>query len=77
MPIIKSAKKKLKQDKKRSLKNRRTTQAYKSAIKIALSKPSKKTVSIAYSAIDKSAKVKLIHKNKADRLKKQVAHAQN
>lgn len=73
MPIIASAKKKLRQDKKRNRKNRHTKDTLKIAISEALNKPQIKTIQKAYSAIDTASKKHLIHKNKANRLKSQVA----
>ncbi len=69
MPIIKSAIKKLRQDKKRRMKNLKIINSYKTAVKIARSKPTAKSVSAAISALDKAAKKSVIHKNKAARLK--------
>lgn len=68
MPIIKSAKKKLRQDKSRHARNRSVRKGVKRAIK----KATAKTVSTAYSAIDKAAKKGVIHKRKAARLKSRV-----
>lgn len=75
MPIIKSAKKKLRQDKKRTARNLIYKRRYKEAIKkIKKSKkPTKKEIEEAYSKIDKAVKKKVIHKNKVARLKSQVA----
>ena len=80
MPIIKSAKKKLKQDKKRTQKNLRYEIAYKKIIdQVKKHKKADKAFHLneylkkAYSAIDKAAKQKIIHKNKAARLKAKVA----
>jgi len=73
MPIIKSAKKKLRQDRKRTQVNVQTKQEYKEAIKVAKKDPKKKdTIQKAYSAIDTAVKKKVIHKNKAARLKSQL-----
>lgn len=72
MPVIKSAKKKLRQDKVRTRANERTREMYKEAIKKAQEKPTKKTIAEAQSKIDKAAKNNVIHANKASRLKKQV-----
>ena len=78
MPVIKSAQKKLRQDKKRTRDNQRLHTAYQSAIKAVEEKPSKKTIARAQSIIDKAAKHNVIHDNKAARLKRQVArHAQS
>ena len=77
MPIIKSAKKKLKQDKKRRARNINYQQAYKKAInKVRLAKTAGKIAQLvkeAYSKIDKAVKKRVIHKNKAARLKAAVA----
>lgn len=79
MPIIKSAKKKLRQDVKRTKLNKRYERGYKDIInKIKKMKPKeikdkKKILSQAYSAIDKAVKKNVIHKNKGNRLKKSVA----
>lgn len=80
MPIIKSAKKKLRQDKKRTLQNLRYELAYKKIInrakKLKKTETAKKALDLlkkAYSAIDKAAKKKVIHKIKAARLKANVA----
>ncbi|MCR4263199.1 MAG: 30S ribosomal protein S20 [Candidatus Roizmanbacteria bacterium] len=73
MPIIKSAKKKLRQDQKRTTRNKHVQELYKQAIKITTAKPTKQSIAEAYSAIDTAAKQRVIHKNKAARLKKQVA----
>jgi small subunit ribosomal protein S20 len=66
MPNIKSAKKKLRQDKKRALRNVKYQNAVKKALKTA------KKADTVYSLIDKAAKNKIIHKNKAARLKSRV-----
>ncbi|OGK25451.1 30S ribosomal protein S20 [Candidatus Roizmanbacteria bacterium RIFCSPLOWO2_01_FULL_37_12] len=84
MPIIKSAKKKMRQDKKRTLQNKKYELAYKKIIdkakKYKKSPPAVREVGktdellrTAYQAIDKAAKKHVIHKNKASRLKGMVA----
>ncbi len=74
MPIIKSAKKKLRQDRKRAVSNLAYEKAYKSAIKaIKSGKNQKKTLEEAFSKIDKAAKKGVIHKNKANRLKSEIS----
>lgn len=74
MPILKSAIKKLKADKRRGKENLKVKQAYKKALKQAQTKKSIKTVSAAFSLLDRAAKKKVIHKNKASRLKSRLAH---
>ena len=75
MPVIKSAKKKLRQDKKRTADNTTYKRTYKKAVSVAkkATKAASSVLKKAYSAIDKATKKKIIHKNKAARLKSQVA----
>jgi len=73
MPITSSAKKALKQEKRRARENKQTRRRYKEAIKNFLKKPGKKTLSLAYSLIDRAAKKNVIHANKAKRLKSKLA----
>jgi len=73
MPIIKSAKKALKQQTRRSKENKKTRRAYKLAIKKFKKEPTNKNLSWAYSKIDRAAKKNVIHKNKAARLKAQLS----
>lgn len=81
MPIIKSAKKKLRQDIKRTKRNKQYEVAYKRIIdKVKKHKKGEKTDQLlkkAYKAIDKAAKHHIIHKNKASRLKARVARLLN
>lgn len=76
MPNIRSAKKKMRQDVKRTKKN----DVYMSKVKKMMKNISKSkekvtaaTVKKAYSTIDKAAKSKVLHKNKAARLKSKVS----
>ena len=73
MPIIKSAKKKLRADKKRQSSNRKLVNILDSAIKKAKKLPSEKSVTDAISLADKAAKKKIIHKNKAARIKSKLS----
>lgn len=77
MPIIKSAKKKMRQDKKRTVQNKQYETAYKRIIeKVKKHKKGNKTADLlkqAYKVIDKAAKKNIIHKNKANRLKSSIA----
>lgn len=68
MPIIKSAKKKLRKDKKRTKHNREIKDLMKEAIKIAKTKKTEATITKAISIVNKAAKRNIIHKNKAARL---------
>lgn len=77
MPIIKSAKKKLKQDKKRAKHNLKYEKAVeKVLLTLKKSKDKKKNkdlLSRVYSVIDKAVKIKIMHKNKASRLKSRLS----
>ena len=81
MPIIKSAKKRVKVAQKAAIRNSKTKRSLKTALKSfrgALTNGSKeagKLQSEAQSNIDKAAKKGLIHKNKAARQKAQLAKA--
>ena len=83
MPIIKSAKKKLKQDKRRTAENLTYMKQYKLAVKTAkksVAAKGAKTMSLvskAISLIDKAAKKGVMHKNKAARLKSRVTKSAN
>lgn len=73
MPIIRSAIKKVRKDKTRSARNKKRTDALKALIKKARSSKSAKDIQAASSALDKAAKVKLIHPNKSARLKSRLS----
>lgn len=73
MPIIKSAKKRVKTAKKATIRNSKTKRSLRVALKAFVKSPSSKSASSVQSNIDKSAKKGVIHKNKASRLKKQAA----
>lgn len=69
MPAIKSAKKKLRQDKKRQKQNKGVKDAMKLAVKKAKTNPSAENVRLAFQSADKAAKHHIIHHNKASRVK--------
>jgi small subunit ribosomal protein S20 len=70
MPIIKSAKKRLRQEKKKTVQNTTLEKAYKTALKqLASAKNKKEALAKAYKAIDKATKSGLLHKKRASRLK--------
>ncbi|MGC1177306.1 MAG: 30S ribosomal protein S20 [Candidatus Saccharimonadales bacterium] len=73
MPIIKSAKKRVRTARKAAVRNSKTRRGLKSALKVFGKSPSAKSHSSAQSALDKAAKKGVIHKNKAARLKKRAA----
>jgi len=73
MPVIKSAKKKLRKDKKRELANKTLENLFKKAVKLAEKTPTEANVRKAIKVIDKTAKKNIIHKNKAARIKSKLA----
>lgn len=78
MPIIKSAKKRVRVARRATLRNFRTKRTMKSALKsyhanISAKKDVADAHAKAQSAIDTAVKKGIIHKNKAARLKKQLA----
>ena len=73
MPITKSAKKALRQQKRKTLINNKIVLAYKKAIKTFRKKPTKALLSQTFSALDQAAKKNVIRKGKADRLKARLS----
>lgn len=73
MPVIKSAIKKLRKDKKRQAENDKFRLNLEKAIKKVKKETSQKTLKSAMSFIDKATKKNIFHKNKAARLKSQLA----
>ena len=73
MPITAQAEKKLRHDKKRTLQTSTIRKALRDVVKIARKSPSKKSLTAAFSALDKAAKKNTIHKNKAARLKSRLS----
>lgn len=75
MPIIKSAKKRVKVARKATVRNAKTRRSLKTALKSFISKPTATSHSAAQSNLDKAAKKNVIHKNKVARKKRQLAKA--
>ncbi len=73
MPIIKSAKKRVKVAKKAAIRNSKTKRSLKQALKAFNSKSSFGTLKAAQSSIDKAAKKGVVHPKKASRLKSRAA----
>lgn len=75
MPNLKSAKKKARQDVKRKVRNRNYSKQIDDIMNDMKTGKNVKTASVskAYSVIDKAAKKNIIHKNKADRMKRRVS----
>lgn len=72
MPVTKSAKKALRQDRKRAEINQRVRTRMKNLLQKALEDPSSENIQAAYSGIDRAAKKGVIHANRAARLKSRV-----
>lgn len=73
MPVLKHAKKKLRQDKKRTSRNRKIKDTYKALVKKARTLKTLDAINAAFSGLDKAAKNHIIHKNKAARLKSSLS----
>ncbi len=74
MPIIKSAIKKMRKDKKRTAHNKEIKENIKSLIKQMRRSPSDDLLKKVSQALDKAVKTKYIHLNKASRLKSRLSH---
>ena len=73
MPIIKSAKKRMRQERKRSEINRAKKESLKALIKKVRVEKSAQNLTAVFSSLDKAVKVGLIHKNKSARLKSRLS----
>lgn len=73
MPITKSAAKALRNQRRKRKYNLRAQKRAKDAIRTFKDTPTKENLDAAYSAIDKAVKRNVFHKNKAARLKSQLA----
>lgn len=73
MPVIRSARKKLKVDRKRESANKKVRAFIDFVIKKAQRKPTLESIRKAFSAIDKGVKKDILHKNKAARLKSNLS----
>jgi small subunit ribosomal protein S20 len=73
MPVIRSAKKKLKVDKKRESANKKAKSFIDLTVKKALKKPTSESIRAAFKAVDKAVKKDIFHKNKAARIKSKLA----
>jgi small subunit ribosomal protein S20 len=73
MPVIKSAKKKLKVDRKRESANKKAEAFIDLLIKKTKKNPTEKNLQEAFRAIDKGVKKDIFHKNKASRIKSRLS----
>ena len=73
MPVIRSAKKKLRVDKKRESTNKKTKALINFIIKKTQRKPTPENMKKAFKAIDKGVKRDIFHKNKGARMKSKLS----
>lgn len=73
MPIIKSAKKRVRVNRKAAVRNSKTKRSLKTALKAFVAKPSADSHAAVQSNVDKAVKKGLVHKNKAARMKSKLA----
>ena len=73
MPIIKSAKKRVRVNRKAAVRNSKTKRALRTSLKLFSKSPSTDSHGSAQSNVDKLLKKGLVHKNKAARMKKRLA----
>lgn len=73
MPITKSALKKVRSDKKKSLYNKATKTKTKNALDAFKATPTLETIAKAFSMVDKAAKKGVFKGRKADRIKSRLA----
>jgi small subunit ribosomal protein S20 len=73
MPVTKTAKRALRVSKRKELVNKLIKSRLEVAIRLARSKKTKKQILSAISMADRAAKKRVIHKNKAARLKSQLS----
>lgn len=73
LPLLKSALKALRKDKRKTIINKPLKTNYRVALANARKKPTQKNIDKAFSSLDKAAKKGVIHKNKASRLKSKLS----
>ncbi len=73
MPVLPHAKKALRASKSKAQYNREVKSTAVTAMKKMTLIPSKENLAVAYEAIDKAAKRKVFHHNRASRLKAKMA----
>ena len=73
MPVLKNAKKKLRQDKIRTARNKKLKELFKKLVKEARAKKTAESVNKAFSGIDKATKHHILPKNRAARMKSSLS----
>lgn len=73
MPIIKSAKKQMRHAKRNKLANDKRRKTFRDAIKAFRTNPSAKLLQGVFSSLDRAVDAKVIHMNRAGRLKSNLS----
>lgn len=73
MPITKQAIKKLRRDRTLETHNAKIRMSLRESIKSVRRNPTVKALSLAFKRLDKAAKIHVVHKNKASRLKSRLS----
>lgn len=73
MPILQSAKKALRRDRRRAVINKEIKIKIKEILKSTRKNPNKKNLDLSFKILDRAAKKKVIHQNKASRLKSRLS----
>ncbi len=73
MPVIQSAKKALRRDRRRAVVNKSLKNKIKEVLKKTRQNPNKKNLDLSFKTLDRAAKKKIIHQNKASRLKSRLS----
>jgi len=73
MPVTKQAIKKVRQDKRKTAINLKVKQAFKKAVRDFERKRTAESLRAVYRAADRAAKVNVIHKNRAARIKSRLS----
>lgn len=73
MPVTKTAKRALRSSKRKESVNKRIVSSLDNAIKLAKKTKSKENIKKGFSLTDRAVKNKVIHKNKAARIKSQLS----
>lgn len=73
MPVTKTAKRALRSSKRKEAVNKLTKSRLEIAIRLAEKSPTKKKITKAISLADRAAKRKIIHRNKAARIKSNLS----
>ena len=73
MPVLQSAKKALRRDKRRAIINKKIKEKIKEILKSTRKNPNKKNLELVFTVLDRAAKKKIIHQNKANRLKSRLS----